>query len=382
MVFMSERTSHTCDTNVILIKESLSEIHLEDELILEKTPKWCCGSRHGRNAFRVIATAIASTAGALLKSFLPNVGGIIGGGIVSGVANGASTWLSWESKSEFLLEARMMTDLTKVLNKVDSINEQLTVLCDKIQEFSSSKIFISESNHVKYNDDEGCFWLWRTRHRRNIIRLTVSGGVAAAGGLIGGFWKDTGGIITGAIVGGIGNGLSTLFSYEKTNSYQIRKIAFTELPQILKTAEALEKELIQLVRKIDLLKPSLFYLTESKSIECVPLLLEENANQCCAINPRNTRNFIYVNVTGWLSGAGAWISGFEPNVGGIIGGSLIVGVANSLSAGFTWEKESDELIERRCAENFSVLVTKVMELQQKVNLLSTFIVSNEPDSGT
>ena len=348
---------------------------------------WCCGQRLGRNFVRVSSAGILSTAGALITGFFPVGLPVFAGGAVSGIGNGASTWLAWEKKETRLLEARMMTDLPKVTTKIESISLRVNSILDTVQLILKEKdlnILAEDLEEVVHessilDDDNKLPFFWNTKHRRNFIRLCIAGSFSAAGGWLGGFVPKTGGIIAGGILSGIGNAISTWLAYEQTNDAVIEKRALEEFPKLVEIAQKTEEKLLSIIERIKALKPA--FLIDYKPIIATQVVATEE-EECgrCVWGLREERNFWYINLAGWMSASGGWVAGLYPTIAGILIGGALGASANSLSTWLAFEKINDEEIERIATEDFPKIALNIIDLHQRVMGLEAYVALLEKQS--
>lgn len=359
--------------------ESISLTKLEET---ENPSPWCYGSRTAKNITRVAFAGTLSAIGTWIPGFLPTTGAIVTGGMISGIANSASTCLAWENKTTRLIEARMITDFPKVVEKLNDLNERINCLIQAINLFNDDKekqilikIFETTASDVspETEKDERPF-IWQLRTGRNIARVCIAGSFSGAGSWLSGFESSIGGIIGGGVLSGVGNAFSTWFAYEKTNEAIIEKRALKDLPKLLEVAEETEKKLLDLIERIKTLNPDILMnyhpsLTPSSVLEEV----EEEIGVCCIGDEREERNFWYVNVAGWMSAGGGWLAGFYPKNTGIAIGGAMGATANMISTWLAWERVNEEQVEKTVMNDFPKVVLKMIEISSKVLCVNTYL---------
>lgn len=337
----------------------------EDDDIVRIHANWGCIERLERNFMRVSLAAGLSIAGALLTGFVPTAGGIFGGGLLSGIGNGTSAWLSWEKSDQYFLEARLINDFPKVFERAKAINQYLDDVINKMQAVYSVTIPVISpiEASVDLSNEDNHF----ARHSRNFVRLCAAGSLSAAGGWLGGFLPAAGGIYGGAILSGMGNGLSTWLAFEQANEAKIRTRALKDLPHLFKKLNNCANTLLDLVGTIRLLNPECLMLDE----DLKPVNSGDTTSFECSISLRYLRNFAYVNIAGWMSAAGSWMGGYWPRPAGIIIGGSLSGVANVCSTWLAQEKVNDIEMEQTALKLFPKLVLTVDEISRKLIALST-----------
>lgn len=351
--------------------ENFNIHQIDDDRLQENSSCCCINHRNKRNFWRVSIAGGLSMAGGWLAGFLPTTAGIIGGAVLSGVGNGASTWLAWEQKNKKIIEARLMTDLPAFDAQINAFDNNLTQICERVvnvykQNIATNKEDLNAVNELLTVEPKNMPCFWNGRMRRNFIRLFVAGGLSAVGGWIGGFYPTVAGTTVGGILGGIGNGLSTWLAFEKKNQRITEEDALQILPRLIEIMDENEKSLIGIINRIKDVRPEILMDFNQASAEEVEDDAEETSS-CCS--SRCGRNVTYVNIAGWLSGAGGAVAGFFPNAAGIISGGIMGGAANSISTWLAWENPNDREIDRRVLEDFPNLVTKVAVIYSKIHTL-------------
>lgn len=66
---------------------------------------WCCKSRGLRNAWRVSIAGGLSAMGAMIAGYVAPPHGTAVGAMISGIANGLSTWFMWEVAPDLRIAA-------------------------------------------------------------------------------------------------------------------------------------------------------------------------------------------------------------------------------------------------------------------------------------
>lgn len=323
---------------------------------------WCLDSRKGRNFTRIAIAGTLSLGGTLLASYYTTPEGIIAGSLIAGVGNSASTYLAWEKKWRNLIEARLITDLPKILFKVTALEKEMGELISCIESISS-KIFIDEDlldlTHVEHPGEDitsKC-----ARMGRNALRLSMAGGLSAAGSYLAGFKPNNPGIIIGGIVNGGGNAVSTWLAYELENDKLIEETALEKLPVLVHHVQETEQKLLDVIKKIKINAVLISEeLTDSKMYD-IP--------ECWS---RNHRNFMALNVAGWLSTAGGLVSGFSPTTPGILIGGAVGGVANSISTRLAWEGVHDKQMEYVVLKVVPKLELRIDRLGRQAIRISAF----------
>jgi hypothetical protein len=245
--------------------ESNIEQNLEGEVVLKEFDEcmnyrenWCCGSRLGRNFLRVFTAAFLSFGGAVLAGFNSTIAGIIVGGFISGIGNGASTWLAWEKKEKHFVNVRLMNDFPRVANMVDELDDKLTYIIntydqkEKVDEHVKNidipKILKEADITVQHR------FYWMLRLGKNYARLLFAGGLSSAGGWVGGFFLSIPGIIGGALLGGLGNGISTWLAYEQPFDIITTKRALRDLPILLNILKETDTRMSNIVDRLRFIK--------------------------------------------------------------------------------------------------------------------------------
>jgi hypothetical protein len=345
---------------IVLTKEG------DDDLRLNAN--WGCIERTERNIMRVSLAAGLSTAGAMIAGFVPTIGGIFAGGALGGIGNGASTWLAWEKSEQHFIEARLISDFPKVLERSRVINQYLDEVIGKMQKIYSVTATVNESMELSFDPlDEDINYLCcsLSRNQRNFFRLCTAGGLSAAGGWLGGLLPTPGGIIGGAILGGLGNGVSTWLAYEQTHDAEIYSRALKDLPHLFQQLNNSASTLLDLVESIKLQNLKCLMAEEPE----LSLINSDDISECC-ISLRYLRNFSYVNIAGWMSAIGGWVGGYWPHPAGIIIGGSLQSAANAISTWLAWEKANDKEMGKTAVEHFPELVLKVNEISKKLITLS------------
>lgn len=351
---------------------------VDDAEFAKKTTLGCLDSRIRDNLFRVFAAGGLSFAGAVLAGLVPTTWGIIGGAALSGIGNGASTYLAWEKDNKKLIEARYLRDLPALMTSVDATEQKLARLIERVQavqeviieaEGERASTALGEERPVH----SACF---RYRAQRNLIRILTAGGLSAVGGWLGGFVTSATGVTFGGILGGIGNGLSTWLAFEKKNEEAIREHALNTLPQLFAIAEEADLKLVALIERIKEIHPEI--IMDFSDIEGPQNEIEQDPH---AFAKRIAKNTTYVNIAGWLSAVGGLIAGFAPNTAGILVGGVTGGAANSISTWLAWEGPNDKAVERTEVEVFQASVLKIVSLAAKIQTLQE-IVDPEPESSS
>lgn len=345
---------------------------LDSERIAQNSSIWCLNSRNKRNFARVTLASSLTTAGSWLTGFVPNIWGLIGGGILSGVGNGASTWLDWETKTQSLIRARSIDDFSKVKSKVHSIEKRVSCLMQHFQMISPNEVTELAKQEEESEDESRKNCLCPIRNRRNFIRVFVAGALSGAGGALSGFNTTLVGILVGGILAGIGNGVSTWVTFENPNDSSIKKRMLNELPNLVQLIQENEEKLFQLMVKVNSVSQVSSFNNEIAQDRS---FVENEADESSfwAIRTRCRRNFIYVNTAGWISATGDWLRGFFPNIQGILIGSALGAVANSMSAWLRWEKKDDRHIEQVAVREFPVLASKIARLSRQITFLQTTV---------
>lgn len=348
---------------------------VDDAEFAKKTTLGCLDSRIRDNLLRVFAAGGLSFAGAVVAGLVPTTWGIIGGAALSGIGNGASTYLAWEKENKKLIEARYVRDLPALFASVDATEQKFARLVERVQEIVIEVDSEPASTTLGEERPEhsACF---RYRAQRNLIRILTAGGLSAVGGWLGGFVTSATGVTFGGILGGIGNGLSTWLAFEKKNEEAIREHALNTLPQLFEIAEEAELKLVSLIERIKEIHPEI--ILDFSDIEGAQNAVERDPH---AFAKRIVKNTTYVNIAGWLSAVGGLIAGFAPNTAGILVGGITGGAANSISTWLAWEGPNDQEIERTEAEVFQALVLKIVRLAAKIQTLQE-IVDPEPESSS
>jgi hypothetical protein len=358
------------DIDRLQASKKIELIELNSPEIVQNSSIWCFNSRFKRNICRVSLAGALSSAGACLGGFLPTACGIIGGSILGGVGNGASTWLAWEKKSEHLIRARIRRDFPALVLKVSLLNERLLLLAKRIGPIyavslkDEAQAFVIDKPVAAQEQNQP--WYWRTRNRRNGIRLFVAGALSGAGGWLGGFVTSATGIVAGGVLGGIGNAVSTWLAFEQTNDKITRKSALEFLPKLVQITEESETRLTNLIERIGCI--------DFAPIAPLQSVLERTDRDvegpaCCMVATREWRNFIYVNAAGWLSAAGGLLGGFFSNTAGTLIGGAVGATANSISTWLAWEKEGEREIERVVLQDFPKLALKIVEISKQIRIV-------------
>lgn len=370
--FNEMEMGNLCDS-----KNKLSLTKLDDVV---NPNTWCYHSIAGRNIVRISTAAILSTAGAWLAGLLPTNEMIGVGGGICGIGNGASTWLGWESKIVHLIHSRMRADFPKIVKKTSQMSERIFSLVDTINAFENNKEAISLPDHFQeveaisiQEKQQALPWICSTRNRRNCIRLFVAGGFSGAGGYWGGFDTSVTGVISGGILGGIGNALSTWLAYEQEHDEITKKRALDQLPKLVEMTEALEGRLETVVNFINILRPQLIVNHQSSFSPQSFLKEMDEEDAWICMETRERRNFVYVNVAGWMSAGGGWVSGYYPQPAGIVIGGTMGAVANAISTWLAWEKKHDKEIEKIAIHDFPQLVLKITEIYHLVSALESYV---------
>ncbi len=339
---------------IVLTKE-------DDDDEMRLNANWGCIERLERNALRVSLAGGLSVIGGVVAGFSPTFGGILAGGAIGGIGNGASTWLAWENPDQYFIEARLVEDFPKLLERSQVINQYLDQVIDKMQNIYSVTINLPEVPPTEDPEEDTSFCTFN-RHHRNCIRLCTAGSLSAAGGWLGGFVPTTAGIIGGAVLGGIGNGVSTLLAYEQTNEAKIQR-AVEAIPRLLKELNECGTKLNDLVEEIKALNLECLLFDDLRPQETE---VEEGFN--CG---RYMRNFAYVNLAGWMSAAGGWMGGYWPTPAGIVIGGGLASAANAISTWLAWEKPNDKEVEKAAVKGLPELIFNINQISQKLIALST-----------
>lgn len=341
----------------------------------------CLDTRIKRNICRVLFAGTLSAVGAGLIGFLPTIEGIVCGGFLSGVGNAVSTWLAWERKRDYFIEQRITCDYPLLEAKVHLIDESLYALANQLKSIYSESI--ENFPHDEDNplpsvlENKALPWLWKTRNRRNFIRLFLAGAIPAAAACIGGFVPTTAGIIANGVLSGLGNSLSTWQAYEKSSEKNLRKSAIELLPKLVAIAEKEEQNLAALIQRVNTLFPEIIQRLEVPDKKNCRTNLAKKS--CCLIKTRQRRNMLYVNSAGWLSGAGGWIGGFVPDTPGILVGSALGGIANTLSTWLSWEKAHDGQVENILKNEFPKLTAKILAISKRTHFLFALLQKHSDD---
>lgn len=340
----------------------------EDDDEMRIHANWGVLERLERNIMRVSLAAGLSAIGGVLAGFVPTTGGIFAGGAIGGIGNGVSTWLAWEKADQYFLEARLIEDFPKVMERTTAIDQYLDDIIARMQKLYSVGLPVDTTEpSIETKDDDDAALCSIGRKQRNCVRLMTAGGLSAAGGWLGGFAPNPAGIIGGAVLGGIGNGVSTWLAFEQANDKEIQQKALKDLPKVFKQLHASSTALIDLVECIRLLDPECLMFEEA---ELKPVNSEDTPSDECCLKSRYLRNFAYVNIAGWMSAAGGWVGGYWPHPGGIIIGGTLSSAANAISTWLAWEKPNDVEMEKTAIKRFPELVLKVNAISHKLNHLT------------
>lgn len=372
-------TSNDRIIDITLPEKNLEKIkltQLDSPEITQHYSFWCFNSRNKRNCWRVTVAGTLSAIGAWVNGLYPTLAGILGGGIVSGTANGISAAFSRETQEYELIKSRILIDLPKVASKIEILNRNILTVTEQItteQEDQSEFIIEANAKNFSASIEKPLPFYWSTRNIRNLLRIITAGGLSAAGGWLGGFHPSIPGVLIGGVIGGIGNALGTIFIFEKPNDELTRKIALERLSKILESLEKDEENLIILIEKIKQLNQKIKINFSNFDEENSSFESFYDEPSCGPIGKRVIRNFTYVSIAGLLSAAGGWITGFSSETYGILIGGAFSGVANSISTWFILEEAIDKKIEEIVLNNFPRIVLKVDLIANKILKLQEYL---------
>lgn len=228
------------------------------------------------------------------------------------------------------------------------------------------EVYLSQEEE---NSGKSSLWCINSRTKRNILRVSVAGGLSMAGGWLAGFLPTVGGILGGAFLGGVGNGASTYLAWEVKHKKLIEARWIHDVPQLSLQANALVARVEVLAKRI---------LTNSENLPSPSVLGTADTHSAC-LKRRWQRNFVRIFVAGGLSAAGGWLGGFVTSAPGVIVGGILGGVGNGLSTWLAFEKKNDRALRENALEHIPRLSEILQEKTQALEELIKRIQNQNPE---
>jgi hypothetical protein len=239
---------------------------------------------------------------------------------------------------------------------------------------SPEPLTFPDHSYLTKADDEGLaerpqsWWCFRTRHRRNVCRVVLAGGLSAAGGWLASFAPTHAGIINGGILGGVGNAASTWLAWEKKNQLVLEKRIINDFRTLAQRIHLIDTHLSHLVAHVD----KIFPLFENAVQTIKPTIQLPPAQS----KHRMRDNIKNVLIAGGLSTAGGLVAGLitsdnEAIVNtAILAGGVLGGVGNAVSTWLAYEQIDDKLIKTRGMEDLPKLIQIVEQKEEElINLI-------------
>ncbi|MBA2727966.1 MAG: hypothetical protein H0U49_07325 [Parachlamydiaceae bacterium] len=264
---LNERT--LCLNEAMNIAENAIEFN-NTKANLERTEQESCIKRvqdsiscffHHRylpNFMRLLAAGGFSGAGGWLGGFVTSPGGIVGGGILSGIGNALSTSLAYEHTDDAEIRKRAFKELPKLLIDVEESEAKLLAVIERIITLQPN-LLIKFKEHSSlpvlkkdcYEDTDRFFW---EKSFRNVCYVNIAGWMSFGGGLISGFYSKTPGIILGGAVSAFANAISTRLAWEKKNDQKVERIAMEDFPIVVKKVADIFQKITSLETFVDRLE--------------------------------------------------------------------------------------------------------------------------------
>ena len=243
---------------------------------------------------------------------------------------------------------------------------------------SIAKLPLALSPETNIDDLAGAssaFILFRTRMRRNIIRVTFAGALSTLGAIIAGFFPSLTGILVGGFIAGVGNGVSTWLDWEKSRGHVIRARLVHDFDRAVEAVAALSMQIIIVATALASQQasaqpagaPSSYQSAECSSVvdgdsePIVPAFVDTpiDPRVHCGVSRRYRVNFVHCFIAGILSAAGGWLAGFEAVAWGIVVGAVLSGVGNSVSTALFLEEPNDQRVQLRALQDVPDLIHKI-----------------------